>query len=90
MRGAWQILSPLACFTETRPGGKIVEKLHPIAYASKHTSLSEAHYKPFLLEFAALKFTLDKFDIIWGFPIEIETDCQALRDVAFFLRVPIA
>ena len=25
---------------------------------------------------------MDKFDnIIWGFPIEIETDCQALRDV---------
>jgi hypothetical protein len=35
-----------------------------------------------LLEFAALKFALDKFDdIIWGFPIEIETDCQAQRDV---------
>ena len=37
--------------------------------------------QPFLLEFAALKFGLDKFtDITWGFPIEIETDCQALRD----------
>jgi len=69
-------------FTETRPGGKVVEKLHPIAYASKRTSQAEARYKPFLLEFAALKFALDKFDdIIWGFPIEIETDCQALRDV---------
>lgn len=35
-----------------------------------------------MLEFAALKFSLDKFDdIIWGFPMEIETDCQALRDV---------
>jgi hypothetical protein len=33
------------------------------------------------LEFAALKFGLDKFsDITWGFPIEVETDCQALRD----------
>jgi hypothetical protein len=70
------------CFVETWPGGKIVEKLHPIAYASKCTSPAEAHYKPFLLEFVALKFALDKFDdIIWGFPIEIETDCQALRDV---------
>jgi hypothetical protein len=69
-------------FIETRPGGRIVEKLHPIAYASKRTSPSEARYKPFLLEFAALKFALDKFDdIVWGFPIEIETDCQALRDV---------
>src|SRR5882762_885168 len=69
-------------FTETHPGGKTVEKLHPIAYASKRTSTSEARYKPFLLEFATLKFALDKFDdIIWGFPVEIETDCQALRDV---------
>ena len=68
--------------TETRPGGKVVTKLHPIAYASKRTSESESRYKPFLLEFAALKFALDKFDsIIWGFPVEIETDCQALRDV---------
>lgn len=69
-------------FTETRPGGKIINKLHPIAYASKRTSPAEARYKPFLLEFAALKFGLDKFDgIIWGFPVEVETDCQALRDV---------
>ena len=38
-------------------------------------------YKPFLLDFVGLKFTLDKFsDIIWGFPIEVETDCQALQD----------
>jgi hypothetical protein len=69
-------------FSETRPGGKIIQRLHPIAFASKHTSATEAHYKPFLLEFAALKFSLDKFnDIIWGFPVEIKTDCQALQDV---------
>lgn len=68
--------------TETRPGGKVVTKLHPIAYASKRTSTAESRYKPFMLEFAALKFALDKFDdVIWGFPVEIETDCQALRDV---------
>ena len=29
------------CFMETRLGGKIVKKLHPIAYASKCTSPSE-------------------------------------------------
>ena len=35
-----------------------------------------------MLEFAALKFALDKFDnIVWEFPIKIETDCQALSDV---------
>ena len=66
-------------FTETRKGGKTVTKLHPIAYVSKRTSPAEAKYKPFLLEFAALKFSLDKFDdIIWGSPVEIKTDCQAL------------
>jgi hypothetical protein len=53
-------------FMETRPGGRIIERLHPIAYASKRTSPAIAKYKLFLLEFAALKFCLDKFDsIIW-------------------------
>ena len=34
-----------------------------------------------MLEFAALKFSLDKFsDTIAGYPVEIEMDCQALRD----------
>ena len=61
--------------------GKVVKHLHPIAFASKRTSKTKEKYKPFLLEFAALKFGLDKFsDTIWGFPVEVETDCQALRD----------
>ena len=59
--------------------GKVVEKTHPIAFTLKCTSALEHNYKPFLLEFAALKFSLDKFsDIVWGFPVEIETDCPAL------------
>ena len=66
----------------TLPGGKEVTRIHPIAFASKRTSTSEEKYKPFLLEFAALKFTFDKFsDIVYGYPVEVETDCQALRDV---------
>ena len=66
-------------FTEMRKGGKTITKLHPIAYASKRTLPAEVKYKPFLLEFAALKFSLDKFnDIIWGSPVEIKMDCQAL------------
>ena len=70
------------CFKTALPSGHTVEKLHPLAFASKRTSHAEEKYKPFLLEFAALKFALDKFsNIIWGFPVEIETDCQALRDV---------
>ena len=59
--------------------GKTVSRLHPIGFASKRTSLAEERYKPYLLEFAALKYSLDKFsDTTYGFPIEIETDCQAL------------
>lgn len=64
------------------PNGKMVHRTVPIAFASKRTSSAERNYKPFLLEFAALKFGLDHFtDIIWGFPVEIETDCKALKDV---------
>lgn len=71
-------------FDTVLPSGKVVKHLHPIAFALKRTSKAEEKYKPFLLEFAALKFGLDKFaDIIWGFPVEIETDCQALRDHLF-------
>ena len=66
----------------TLPGGREVTRLHPIAFASKRTSASEEKYKPFLLEFAALKYSFDKFsDIIYSYPVEVETDCQALRDV---------
>jgi hypothetical protein len=65
-----------------KPSGKWSEQLLPIVFASKHTSAPKQKYKPFLLEFAALKFGLYKFsDMVWGFPVEIETDCQALRDV---------
>jgi len=67
---------------ETLPNGKVASKLHPIAFTSKCTSPVEEKYKPFMLEFAALKFAMDKLDdIIWGFPVEIETDSQALWDV---------
>lgn len=66
----------------TLPGGKEVTRLHPIGFASKRTSSSEEKYKPFLLEFAALKYSFDKFaDTVYGYPMEVETDCQALRDI---------
>ncbi|TFY79119.1 hypothetical protein EWM64_g4891 [Hericium alpestre] len=69
-------------FDTMLPNSKVVRKLHPLAFASKRTSRAEEKYMPFLLEFAALKFALDKFsDILWGFPVIVETDCQALRDV---------
>ena len=61
--------------------GATHERIHPIAFASKRTSDSESRYQPYLLEFAALKFSLDKFsNVVGGYPIEIETDCKALRD----------
>ena len=34
-----------------------------------------------MLEFTALKFSFNKFsDIVYGYPVEVETDCQALCD----------
>ena len=66
----------------TLPGGKDVTCLHPISFVSKRTSSSEEKYKPFLLKFMALKYSFDKFsDIVYGYPMEVETDCQALRDI---------
>jgi hypothetical protein len=68
-------------FKETNKEGKEVTRWYPIAYCSKRTSPSEERYEPFLLEFAALKYSLDEFDqYTFGSPIELETDCQALRD----------
>ena len=53
-----------------------------MAFTLKHMSPAEEKYKPFMLEFAMLKFAMDKLNnIIWGFPVEIETDCQALQHV---------
>lgn len=68
-------------FTTTDTTGKEVTRWHPISFCSKHTSTSEAKYEPFLLEFAALKLSLDEFaPYIYRAPIEIEMDCQALHD----------
>lgn len=54
--------------------------MHPIAFTSKRTFTTEKKYKLYLLEFAALKFRLDKFSsIVWGFPVEIKTDCNHLK-----------
>ena len=64
------------------PGGKEVRRLHPIAFVSKRTSASEEKYKPFLLEFAMLKFAFKKFlDIVYRYPVRVKMDCQALHDV---------
>lgn len=68
-------------FTDVDTNGKEITRWHPISFCSKRTSKSEAKYEPFLLEFAALKYSLDEFaPYIYGSPIEIETDCQVLRD----------
>ena len=65
-------------FTTILPNGTEQVSVHPIGFASKRTLEAEEKYKPFILEYGALKHSLDKFsDIIWGYPIEIETDCQA-------------
>lgn len=68
-------------YTSILSNGTEKTTIHPIGFVSKRTSTTEEKYKPFLLKNAAMKYTLDKFsDVIWGCPIEPETDCQALRD----------
>jgi hypothetical protein len=69
----------------------VVVRRHPIAFASKRTSEIEERYAPHLLEFAALKFSLDKFsNIVWGQPIKLKTDCSALRDVLMNDKATVA
>ena len=66
----------------TLPSGKEVTHLHPIGFASKRMSMSEEKYKPFLLEFAALKYLFNKFtDVVYGYPVEVKMDCQALHNI---------
>ena len=68
-------------FTTILPNGTEKTTAHPIGFSLKRTLVTEEKYKPFILEFRALKHCLDKFgDMIWGYPVELETDCQALRD----------
>jgi hypothetical protein len=64
------------------PSGDTIVRTHPVGFASKQTSPAEEQYKPYLLEFTALKFAFDHFGgTIWGFPVEVETDCTALCDM---------
>ena len=66
-------------FTTILHNGTERTSVHLIGFASKQTSPTEEKYKPFILEFAALKHSLNKFsNIVWGYPIELETNCQAL------------
>jgi hypothetical protein len=61
--------------------GDTVTKTYPVIFASKCMSPAEEQYKPYLLEFMALKFTFDHFSrTAWGFLVEVETDCTALHD----------
>lgn len=69
-------------FSTQNSAGELIVRTHPIAFASKRTSPAEEQYKPYLLEFTALKYTFNQFgSIVWGFPVEIEMDCIALRDM---------
>lgn len=55
----------------TTTSGNTITNIYPIGFTSKCTSPSEEHYKPYLLKFAALKFTFDQFgSTVWGFPVE--------------------
>ena len=68
-------------FEEIDSKGNKITKWHPVSFCLKHTSKSEELYELFLLEFVALKYCLDEFNpYIYGSPIKLEMDCQALSD----------
>ena len=68
-------------FEWTDKSGNIHTRVHPVSFTSKQTSSLESQYLLYILEFAALKSSLDKFaDVIMGYPVKLETDCQALHD----------
>ena len=55
------------CFDWVDKQGNTHTHTHPIGFTSKRTSDSKPWYQPYLLEFTALKYSLDKFtDVIGG------------------------
>ena len=62
--------------------GKLVEEVHPVEYISRNTKASEKRYSAFLLELVAVKWALEKFKpYVFGRPIELVSDCQALAGI---------
>ncbi|GAA6057753.1 hypothetical protein JCM3770_001722 [Rhodotorula araucariae] len=62
--------------------GQIIDSIHPIKYASKGTKPSEKRYSAFLLELVGVKWALEKFKpYVFGRPIELISDCQALAGI---------
>ncbi|CEH18008.1 FOG: Transposon-encoded proteins with TYA, reverse transcriptase, integrase domains in various combinations [Ceraceosorus bombacis] len=66
-------------------------RVFPNAYASKRCTDSEARYSPNVGELAAAKWALAKFaKFTFGQPIELVTDCKALRDILMLATLPVA
>lgn len=62
--------------------GKLVKEVHPVEYISRSTKPSEKRYSAFLLELVAVKWALEKFKpYVFGRPIELISDCQALAGI---------
>ncbi|GAA5845930.1 hypothetical protein JCM11251_007340 [Rhodosporidiobolus azoricus] len=76
-------------FTYEHPeSGRIVTRRHPITYASRSTKASEKRYAAFLLELVCVKWALEKFHkYIFGRPIKLVTDCQALAGILSLQKV---
>lgn len=66
-------------FITTLEDSSVHHDWHPIVFCSNRMSRSKERYKLFLLEFAVLKFALNKFaDLTYGSPIISVTDCRTL------------
>ncbi|GAA6040540.1 hypothetical protein JCM8097_005454 [Rhodosporidiobolus ruineniae] len=68
--------------------GEVVTRRHPITYISRGTKGTEKHYPAFLLELVCVKWSFEKLHkYIFGRPIELVTDCQALAGILSLQKV---
>jgi len=77
--------------SDPTPDSPTRHMLHPVAFASKRTHLSEQHAHSFVQELAGLKFALERFSkYIMGCPIILATDCQSAKDLLEKTSLPAA
>ncbi|GAA5952192.1 hypothetical protein JCM10213_004059 [Rhodosporidiobolus nylandii] len=76
-------------FTYEHPeSGKTVTNRHPIAFISRATRDPEKRYSAFLLELVGVKWALEKSrKYLYGRPIELVADCQALAGILLLQQV---
>ncbi|GAA5958712.1 hypothetical protein JCM10213_005775 [Rhodosporidiobolus nylandii] len=90
IRGMGAVLSQEFSYVHPE-SGKAVVRRHPVAYASRATKEPEKRYSAFLLELVCVKWALEKFQkYIFGRPLQLVTDCEALAGILSLQSVSAA